>query len=566
MSAKPLIMRKALTLVVFVLCTTFSFAQLKESDFYGEWAYDNGKEFLKIYSEKDELKVMWKSWADGFLENYFNDLRIENNLLKGSHYGTKNNVVIKKEGNSVLLTIDPWHFKSVIDQTFYQKGKALYNHFQLSNEELVYAFKTKKGKYLSVCKDKEDGYLVYRFGNAEKIELQFPKKLDKSSWDKFDSHTYHRGGTAAMDEDHLSFEINGYRYKIVDERAIDQGDEHFYRGIEVLNLSTNEESFIQADSATSQGALMKLRDNSLINSITKREITKEFNKSGWSPETKFVIGDRKIKVYKEPRLGSEVVDELYNGTKVKTASTTRENKVVYYDKDGIQLEGHFVNVGYKKAKDAELQLGWVINDQLSNYECWPADTSGKSQKFLWDILRQYYYKDHEVRLNLPNSSFSNFYNTKIFYGIDEKVYSELQLDKIAKYDTTAIQRYDPTGGDKLKNSDHYNIVYSLNGVVDISENFYSIIVGYDYYNEYAEFLVTYSKNGDLIDFMAMSAGDNVESFTYSEAVVTRNHIVVNDYHYVETENGDVDYKRVSYTPYFIGKDGKFEKQPTVKIP
>jgi len=54
------------------------------------------------------------------------------------------------------------------------------------NEEVIMSFKTlNRSKVISICKEKTGRYLVYRFGTKDKIELQYPKKLDKTSWTLF---------------------------------------------------------------------------------------------------------------------------------------------------------------------------------------------------------------------------------------------------------------------------------------------------------------------------------------------------------------------------------------------
>ncbi len=52
-------------------------------------------------------------------------------------------------------------------------------------EDIVFAFTTTAKKILSVCRGPKERYLVYRFGTPSRIELQFPKQLDASSWEKF---------------------------------------------------------------------------------------------------------------------------------------------------------------------------------------------------------------------------------------------------------------------------------------------------------------------------------------------------------------------------------------------
>jgi hypothetical protein len=54
----------------------------------------------------------------------------------------------------------------------------------LSNEEIVFTFKTQSGKQMWLNKDKKDKYLIYRYGTKDKIEFQFPDTT-KTSFSKF---------------------------------------------------------------------------------------------------------------------------------------------------------------------------------------------------------------------------------------------------------------------------------------------------------------------------------------------------------------------------------------------
>ena len=46
----------------------------------------------------------------------------------------------------------------------------------LENEIAIFSFKTKKGKIVSLSKDKDEEYIVYRYGTEQNIELEFPEK------------------------------------------------------------------------------------------------------------------------------------------------------------------------------------------------------------------------------------------------------------------------------------------------------------------------------------------------------------------------------------------------------
>ncbi len=77
----------------------------------------------------------------------------------------------------------------------------------LSNETVIFSFNTQNGKVLTVNKDKENKYIIYRFGTKDKVEFEYPNKLE-SSWTNFKYSYYLRGGgvqNEAMDMNSLEF-------------------------------------------------------------------------------------------------------------------------------------------------------------------------------------------------------------------------------------------------------------------------------------------------------------------------------------------------------------------------
>ena len=85
------------------------------------------------------------------------------------------------------------------------------------NEDIVFSFRLESKKWVSVCREKEGKYIVYRIGTKDKIELQIPTVLDTSSWNRFRFSGYSRGGgkeNAAMHFGYLSFGIKGIGYEV----------------------------------------------------------------------------------------------------------------------------------------------------------------------------------------------------------------------------------------------------------------------------------------------------------------------------------------------------------------
>lgn len=128
--------------------------------------------------------------------------------------------------------------------------------FVLTNEVVVLSFKTKKKKQVFLCRDKDNRYLVYRFGSKSKVELQFPGKLDETSFQKFEYSSYFRGGgveNLAMNLDYLSFTNSGYRYVIYKTYASESVGNEDEVGIRVIHLKTQEETNIEGDFNTFEG-------------------------------------------------------------------------------------------------------------------------------------------------------------------------------------------------------------------------------------------------------------------------------------------------------------------------
>lgn len=86
------------------------------------------------------------------------------------------------------------------------------------NERVIFSCPIKSpAKIVSLCASKDltsdRGYLQYRFGLPEKIELEFPKERTGTQ-QKFQYSHYFR---AQVDMTEIGFSINGYQYQITDD-------------------------------------------------------------------------------------------------------------------------------------------------------------------------------------------------------------------------------------------------------------------------------------------------------------------------------------------------------------
>jgi len=136
--------------------------------------------------------------------------------------------------------------------------------FSLPNEEVIFSFETHNGKKITINKDKENRYIIYRFGTQSKIEFEFPDTT-KSSWSKFTYSFYLRGGgkeNEGMDLNYIYFSNDNYRYVIYDTYfAV---SEEMKVGIKVTDLKTNKTTDIKGEPKSRKGTLINFRYNNLL--------------------------------------------------------------------------------------------------------------------------------------------------------------------------------------------------------------------------------------------------------------------------------------------------------------
>lgn len=105
----------------------------------------------------------------------------------------------------------------------------------LNTEKLVVSFQLQHGgKTVSVCMDTDEGYLVYRFGTRESLELEYPSDKEQA-WDQF---TYDYSTKDAHNS--LQFENGGFRYEVYQEDYATSAE--LKVGVKVTELATGNES------------------------------------------------------------------------------------------------------------------------------------------------------------------------------------------------------------------------------------------------------------------------------------------------------------------------------------
>lgn len=124
------------------------------------------------------------------------------------------------------------------------------DYLSLRNENVAFSFKTNKGKTASVCVDKENKYIIYRYGTKDKTELQFPE-MNNESWKQFTYTTYYKDKASennGFQSQKLQFQNGGYQYEIYKEYDVQSGNNLV--GIRVKNLSNDEITDIAGDASS----------------------------------------------------------------------------------------------------------------------------------------------------------------------------------------------------------------------------------------------------------------------------------------------------------------------------
>jgi len=97
--------------------------------------------------------------------------------------------------------------------------------FVREGEKLLYGFTTQKGKIVTIAVGANESYLVYRYGKAGTVELEYPRHRN-NSFRHFTYSHYFRGGGAGnegLDLNTLSFANHGYTYRIFDDYSAADG-------------------------------------------------------------------------------------------------------------------------------------------------------------------------------------------------------------------------------------------------------------------------------------------------------------------------------------------------------
>jgi len=142
-------------------------------------------------------------------------------------------------------------------------------------ETLLFSFRTKSKKIVSLALGPQEKYLVYRFGRKGHIEFVYPQDK-KNSFSKFTYSYYLRGGgamNAGLDLNFLRFSNQGYLYVVYDEFSSE--DHSRAVGVKVIKDGKTLVD-IQGIPETAKETLVNIRDL-ISEGITIKEDEKEFD-------------------------------------------------------------------------------------------------------------------------------------------------------------------------------------------------------------------------------------------------------------------------------------------------
>lgn len=135
--------------------------------------------------------------------------------------------------------------------------------YLLPNEKVLFSFETDRYKKMVLAKDTANGYIVYRFGSYNNIELEYPAR-NKDSWNKFAYSYYFRSGggaNAGLDLNYVAFDNNGTRYVIYETYSAENNESAV--GVKVI-ASDRTETDIPGIYRKRRGTLINFRYNSLV--------------------------------------------------------------------------------------------------------------------------------------------------------------------------------------------------------------------------------------------------------------------------------------------------------------
>jgi hypothetical protein len=113
--------------------------------------------------------------------------------------------------------------------------------------------------------------------------------------------------------------------------------------------------------------------------------------------------------------------------------------------------------------------------------------------------------------------------------------------------------------DNPKSSD-IELTHYITGTVNLSQEYYTIVIDFQYDNFYETYLVNFDLKGKYIDNLLIGSGDYVESFNYKASEFTKYEIFVNSYTTSDTNSVKLSYDLYESERYILSDTGEFNNQ------
>lgn len=142
-------------------------------------------------------------------------------------------------------------------KTFAQKAQKI----TMKHEETIFSFVTSENKTVVIAYEKQQNYVVFRYGTNEKIEVEV--RESKTNAEKKFKYSFFKRGTSKhtnyLDLNYLNVNVGSMQY-VVYEDYISLGNEPEI-GIIITDANIGERVEIKGDFKTKNGSLNFFREN-----------------------------------------------------------------------------------------------------------------------------------------------------------------------------------------------------------------------------------------------------------------------------------------------------------------
>ncbi|MFY0607098.1 MAG: hypothetical protein JXR10_10300 [Cyclobacteriaceae bacterium] len=150
----------------------------------------------------------------------------------------------------------------------------------------------------------------------------------------------------------------------------------------------------------------------------------------------------------------------------------------------------------------------------------------ESPKVVDEIIEELKQVPFEIRpFSIGNNQLNNAEEFLVDKGISVNTI-DLEFDNSVKLQQTIAQSFfDTLGLSQIVPAANPNRNCLITASVNFSTDYYSFVIGFEDRNGWHEsYLVNYDKNGRMLDFLLITQGDYIESFTYLESIISEDTI------------------------------------------